>query len=169
MNQPSNLQTRRISAAVIAKMALITALYVVTTLALAPFSFGAIQLRLSEMFNYLGIFNKRYIWSITLGVALANLQSPLGFVDVLSGSLSTCIVLWLSYAMIKHQRRLISKMVTTAVIFSVSMFTVAASLTLFYQLPFFYTWLTVAIGEFLSMTVGGCIFYLITKKINLNQ
>mgnify|MGYP002733419785 CR=1 FL=1 len=49
------------------KVALIAALYVAVTLILAVISFGAIQLRLSEMFNYLAIFHKRYIVAVTLG------------------------------------------------------------------------------------------------------
>ena len=67
MNHSSNPQTSTWSATALAKMALVTALYVVVTVLLAPLVFGPIQLRLAELFNYLGVFNKRYIWSITLG------------------------------------------------------------------------------------------------------
>ena len=69
MNHSSNPQTSTWSATALAKMALVTALYVVVTV-LRPLSFGPIQLRLAELFNYLGVFNKRYIWSITLGLRL---------------------------------------------------------------------------------------------------
>ena len=47
------------------------------------------------------------------------------------------------------------------------MFTVAGPLTFFYQLPFWYTWLTVGLGELLSMTVGGILIYVLNKKIQL--
>lgn len=86
MNHSSNPQTSTWSATALAKMALVTALYVVVTVLLAPLSFGPIQLRLAELFNYLGVFNKRYIWSITLGVAIANTASPLGIIDIVIGS-----------------------------------------------------------------------------------
>lgn len=167
MNHSSKAQTQHLSAITLTKMALITALYVVITLFLAPFSYGPIQLRLSEMFNYLGILNKRYIWSITLGVAIANTQSPLGIVDVIVGSLSTLIFLWLSYYVTTFQKNLVVKMITTAIIFSLSMFTVAGTLTISFKAPFLYTWLTVAIGELLSMAIGGIIIYLVNKKIDL--
>lgn len=85
MNHSSNPQTSTWSATALAKMALVTALYVVVTVLLAPLSFGPIQLRLAELFNYLGVFNKRYIWSITLGVAIANAASPLGIIDIVIG------------------------------------------------------------------------------------
>lgn len=49
------------------KAALVAALYVVETVMLAVISFGAVQLRLSGMFNYLALFNKRYVYAVTLG------------------------------------------------------------------------------------------------------
>ncbi|EOL46486.1 QueT transporter family protein [Enterococcus caccae] len=165
----SNSQTEAWSVISLTKMALITALYVVVTIFLAPFSFGAVQLRFSELFNYLPLFNKRYIGAVTLGVAISNFASPLGLVDVIIGSLSTLVVLLLSYYITKHLKSPIKKMVITAMICSLSMFTVAAQLTYFYQLPFFYTWLTVGIGELLSMSVGGILLYWIHKKIDLTK
>ncbi|MGJ3847732.1 QueT transporter family protein, partial [Levilactobacillus brevis] len=47
--------------------ALIAALYVVLTTVLSALSFGPFQIRLSEMFNHLVVFNKRYIAAVTLG------------------------------------------------------------------------------------------------------
>ncbi|MFD1900235.1 QueT transporter family protein [Enterococcus termitis] len=164
----SNTQTTPWSATSLTKI-LITALYIVVTIFLAPFSFGAIQLRFSELFNYLSLFNKRYIFAVTLGVGIANLASPLGLVDVLIGSLSTFIVLVFSCYVSKHVTYFIKKLTITALIFSFSMFTVAGQLAYFYQLPFFYTWLTVALGELLSMTVGGILIYWIHKKIDLTK
>lgn len=164
-----DLQTSTWSALTLTKMALITALYIVVTIFLAPFSFGAIQLRFSEMFNYLAIFNKRYIVAVTLGVAIANFASPLGLVDVVIGSISTFIVLLISYYGTKRFDNKIHKMILTAIICSISMFTVAGQLTYFYQLPFFYTWFTVAVGELLSMSVGGVIIYWISEKIDLTK
>ena len=52
----------------------------------------------------------------------------------------------------------------TAILFALSMFTVAGPLTFFYQLPFWYTWLTVGLGELLSMTVGGILIYVLNKN-----
>ena len=49
MNHSSNPQTSTWSATALAKMALVTALYVVVTVLLAPLSFGPIQLRLADI------------------------------------------------------------------------------------------------------------------------
>lgn len=168
MNNP-NSQTQSWSVVTLTKMALITALYVIVTIFLAPFSFGAIQLRFSEMFNYLPLFNKRYIVAVTLGVAISNFASPLGLVDVIIGSVSTCLILLFSYYVTKRLKSQIKKMVLTAILCSFSMFTVAGQLTYFYHLPFFYTWLTVALGELLSRTIGGILIYWINEKIDLTK
>ena len=152
-----------------AKMAVVTGLYVAVTLVLSVISFGAIQLRLSEMFNYLPLFNKRYTIAVTLGVAIANLASPLGIVDVLFGSLSTWLVLLLCRAITKKIKNLKKKMIITALIFAFSMFTVAGQLTFFYQAPFFFTWLIIGLGELLSMTLGGILIYLLKKRLDLTK
>ncbi|EOI01617.1 hypothetical protein UAY_01025 [Enterococcus moraviensis ATCC BAA-383] len=168
MNNP-NTQTKAWSVISLTKMALITALYVVVTIFLAPFSFGAVQLRFSELFNFLPLFNKRYIGAVTLGVAISNFASPLGLVDVVIGSTSTFIVLFVSYYLTRKLESPIKKMILTAIICSFSMFTVAGQLTYFYHLPFFYTWITVAIGELLSMSVGGILIYWVNEKIDLTK
>lgn len=61
------------------------------------------------------------------------------------------------------------KMAITALIFAFSMFTVAGQLKLFYQLPFFFTWGTVALGELASMLVGGVIIYWVGQKVDLKK
>ena len=55
------------------KTALVAAIYVVLTVALIPLAYGPVQFRLAEMLNNLTVFNKRYIWAVTLGCLIANL------------------------------------------------------------------------------------------------
>ena len=152
-----------------AKMAVVTGLYVAVTIVLSVISFGAIQLRIAEMFNYMPLFNKRYTIAVTLGVAIANLASPLGIVDVLLGSISTLIVLLICRVVTKKIKSLKKKMIITALIFAFSMFTVAGQLTFFYQAPFFFNWLIIGLGELLSMSLGGVLIYLINKRIDLTK
>lgn len=152
-----------------AKMAVVTGLYVAVTIVLSAVSFGAIQFRIAEMFNYLPLFNKRYTVAVTLGVAIANLASPLGIVDVLFGSISTLIVLLICRAVTKNIISLKKKMIITALIFAFSMFTVAGQLTVFYQAPFFFNWLIIGLGELLSMSLGGGLIYLINRRIDLKK
>lgn len=152
-----------------AKMAVVTGLYVAVTLVLSVVSFGAIQFRLAEMFNYLPLFNRRYTISVTLGVAIANLASPLGIVDVLLGSFSTWIVLLVCRRVTRSIPSLKLKMIVTALVFAFSMFTVAGQLSFFYQAPFFFNWLVIGLGELLSMSLGGAMIYLISQRVNLTK
>ncbi|MGO2891418.1 QueT transporter family protein [Enterococcus devriesei] len=152
-----------------AKMAVVTGLYVAVTLVLSVVSFGAIQFRLAEMFNYLPLFNRRYTISVTLGVAIANLASPLGIVDVLLGSFSTWIVLLVCRRVTQNIPSLKLKMIVTALVFAFSMFTVAGQLSFFYQAPFFFNWLVIGLGELLSMSLGGAMIYLLSQRVNLTK
>ncbi|MEG0386107.1 MAG: QueT transporter family protein [Solibacillus sp.] len=150
-------------------MSLIAALYVAVTVVLSVISFGAVQLRLSEMFNYLVLYHKRYVVAVTLGVVLANFMSPMWFLDVPIGGIATLIVLIICRSVTKKMKNDIMKMVVTALIFVFSMFTVAGQLTILYDLPFWATWFTVGVGELLSMTVGGVTIYLLNKKIDFSK
>ncbi|MGO3609354.1 MAG: QueT transporter family protein [Enterococcus sp.] len=152
-----------------AKMAVVTGLYVTVTIVLSVVSFGVIQFRLAEMFNYLPLFNRRYTISVTLGVAIANLASPLGIVDVLLGSFSTWIVLLVCRRVTQNIPSLKLKMIVTALVFAFSMFTVAGQLSFFYQAPFFFNWLVIGLGELLSMSLGGALIYLISQRVNLTK
>ncbi|AIF44957.1 QueT transporter family protein [Virgibacillus halodenitrificans] len=169
MNKTISNTSVTTSVSELTKVALIVALYVVVTAWFAVFSFGAIQLRMSEMFNYLALYHKRYVLAVTLGVVFANFMSPTWMLDVPIGGLATFLVLILCRAATKNISNQIVKMAVTAVIFALSMFTVAGQLSIMLDLPFFYTWLTVGLGELLSMTVGGFFVYMLSKKIDLSK
>lgn len=157
------------SLADITKMGIVTGLYVVLTIVFAPFSFGWLQIRLSEMFNYLALYNKRYIVAVNLGVAIANIASPLGWVDVVVGSMCTLAVLLINHFITRKIKNQKIKIAVTAVIFALSMCTVAGQLTILYQAPFFFNWLVIGIGELASMTIGGVIIHWISQRIDLTK
>lgn len=151
------------------KIAIVTALYVAVTMLLSVISFGPLQLRLSEMFNYLALFHKRYIIAVTLGVAIANFMSPTWVLDVPIGSIATLLALIISRLVTENMENLKVRMVITAIIFAFSMFTIAVQYYILLDYPFFYTWLTIAIGELFSMTIGGIIIYMVSKRIDLTK
>lgn len=169
MDKSISASPSRISVGELTKISLVAALYFAVTASFAVVSFGAVQVRFSEMFNYLALYNKRYVIAVTLGVVFANFLSPTWFLDVPIGGLATFVVLLICRAVTKHIKNEIVRIAVTAVIFAVSMFTVAAQLTILFDLPFYYTWLTVAAGELLSMTIGGMVIYFLGKKIDLSK
>lgn len=169
MNIVSLKSSPRDAVGELTKTALVAALYVTVTLVLAVISFGAVQLRLSELFNYLALYNKRYIVAVTAGVVIANFMSPTWILDVPIGGVATLLVLLICRRATKNIRSNPLKMVITAIIFTASMFTVAGQLTIMLGLPFWPTYLTVAIGELFSMTIGGLIIHSLSKKIDLSK
>ncbi|WP_290033442.1 QueT transporter family protein [Ligilactobacillus cholophilus] len=153
----------------LAKGGIIAALYVAVTLVFAPISYGSIQFRISEIFNNLAVFNKRYIWALTIGCAIANCFSPLGIVDVIFGSLGTLLMTGLSYLLSRHVKSTTGKLVIAVVVCTLMTWTVALELKYVNHLPFWPTYLTVAIGEFVSMVVGAFVIGIISKRIDLTK
>lgn len=164
-----NVNMKNVNAIELTKIALVTSLYVTVTIVLAVFSFGLIQFRLSEMFNYLALYHKRYVIAVTLGVVIANFMSPTWVLDVPIGGLSTFLVLILCRYLTRDIKSDLYKMMITAIVFSISMFTVAGQLTFLFDMPFFATWLIVGLGELVSMAIGGIFIYLLSKKIDLSS
>ncbi len=75
----------------LAKTAVIAALYAALTLLLAPFSYGIMQVRVSEAMCVLALFTPAAVPGLTLGCLLANLIGPYGLQDVIFGTLATLI------------------------------------------------------------------------------
>jgi len=176
MNTQTN--TRPLSSTLgLVRVAIVAALYVAITLAIAPFAFGPIQLRISEMFNFLALYNKRYIWAVTIGVAIANFigSTP---VDVVVGSLQTLIFLFLGRILTKKlagRRVNLGKLslnlqfLVFNVIFTLSMIVIAVMLYFMYQAPLFITFLTVTLGEFIVLFFGGIVVEELGKRVDLHR
>src|SRR5699024_5698171 len=148
---------------------IVAALYVAVTLVLSAISFGAIQLRLSEMFNYLALLHKRYVVAITLGVVIVNFLYMMWFLDILIDWIEIFVVLIISRLATKSIKYLKIKLAITVVIFTLSMFTVAGQLHFVFDMPFWVTYATVGLGELLSMTIGGIFIYFLNKKLDLTK
>lgn len=153
----------------LAKIAMVSGLYVALTLVLSPFSFGALQFRLSEMFNHLAIFNKRNILAVTFGCVIANMFSPLGIIDILVGSISTLLMTTTIYFVTKKIENLKVKLFVSSLISIVFMFPIALELNYIFKVPVLYTFLVSGIGEFISMLVGAVVIYNVNKVIDFKK
>lgn len=82
--------------------AMIAALYTALCLALAPLSFGMVQVRAAEALTILPVFSAVGVWGVTLGCALSNLvgfftgANILGYMDILFGTAATLLAALLS-------------------------------------------------------------------------
>lgn len=150
----------------IAISGIIAALYVAVSLLVAPFGFTAVQFRVSEMFNHLIVFNKKYFFGIVLGVFVTNMFSPLGLYDLTFGVAHSIITLSLTILASKYIKGNLGRMIFNTIMFTFTMFIIAFELNLALDLPFFYTWLTVAAGEFVVLAVGIPIILALNKRLN---
>ena len=148
---------------------IIAALYVAVTLLIAPFGFTAIQFRISEMFNHLVVFNKKYMLGIVVGVIIANFFSPLGVYDLAFGVGQSVLALTITIISIRFIKGQLAKMIFNTIVFTVTMFLIAIELHLLYDLPFLYTWFTCAVGELAVMAVGIPVMMGLNKRINFNK
>lgn len=78
------------------RCAVIAAVYVVLCLVLAPFSYGAVQVRVAEALCLLPVFGAEYIVGVTLGCFLANLFGST-ILDVIFGTLATLLACLVTY------------------------------------------------------------------------
>ncbi|MFR1707481.1 MAG: QueT transporter family protein [Clostridium sp.] len=159
------------------KMALIIAAYVAVTAVIAPFAFGNIQFRISEVLVLLAFIDPLYIPALTIGCAIANLLlSPMAIVDAIFGSLATLIAL----VLIWQTKKLLARKDgynNTFVLFIASLWAtisnaliVGAELYYMLKLPFWFSALEVAIGEFVVVSIiGVSVFKFILKNENLSD
>lgn len=150
--------------------AIVAALYIAVTVVIAPFAFSNIQFRVSEMFNHLVVFNKKYIFGIVLGVILANLLlSPMKIYDLTFGVGQSVIALLITIGCAKFIKSIWARMIVNTLVFTFTMFLIAIELHLAFDLPFLATWLTTAIGEFVVMAIGAPIMYMINKRVKFEK
>jgi uncharacterized membrane protein len=83
--------------------ALIAAIYAVLTISLAPFSYGIMQVRISEALTVLPFFTPAAIPGLFIGCLIANIYGGLGIIDIVFGSLATLIAAVLSYLLRKQK------------------------------------------------------------------
>ena len=84
------MNMKKMSVNRLVRCAVIAAVYVVVCLALAPFSYGAVQVRVAEALCLLPVFGAEYIIGVTLGCLLANLLGST-VIDVVFGTLATLL------------------------------------------------------------------------------
>ncbi len=139
---------------------LTAAVYAVLTLAIAPLSFGMVQIRFSEMLMLLAFLDKRYAPGLVLGCLIANCFSPFGLMDVVFGTTCTAAALW---GITRHSKTL----------FGASLWAVFCNAFIGIELylfgsPLLLSMALVALGEFLAVSCAGCcVFHLLMKNQRL--
>ena len=136
--------------------AMVASVYLVLTLAIAPLSFGLIQVRFSEMLMLLAFFDRKYAPGLILGCFLANCFSPFGIMDVVFGTGCTAAAM---FCVVKFAKSL----------FGASLWIVFCNAFIGIELylfgsPLWLSMVMVALGEFLSVSICGVVLMKMLMK-----
>jgi uncharacterized membrane protein len=141
----------------IARIGVTAALYVVITLAVPVLAYNDIQFRFAEALMLLCFFNKDYIFAMTVGCFIVNLFSPMKL-DILVGTSATLVAAIPMYLLRKEGS--LPRMIICSLFPVISNgFIVAAELYFTAGLPYWLSVCTVALGEFVCVTVLGVVLF----------
>ena len=139
-----------------AQAAMVTAIYVVLTLLGASFSYGEVQVRISEALTILPVFTPAAIPGLFIGCLLSNILGGCILPDIIFGSLATLIGAIFTW-MLRNNNRFLAPLPPIIA----NVIVVPFVLRYGYQvpLPIPFMMLTVGIGEVISCGVLGMILY----------
>ena len=165
-----NLSVRRL-----VRCAVIAAVYVVVCLVLAPFSYGAVQVRVAEALCLLPVFGAEYIVGGTLGGFLANLLGST-VVDVVFGTLATLLACLVTYKLRDIRVKGLAIPASLPPVVFNMIIVGAFEITFFFSdgaptaMLAVFNAVTVGIGELISCTIlGVALVKLIESNASLNK
>ena len=165
-----NLSVRRL-----VRCAVIAAVYVVVCLVLAPFSYGAVQVRVAEALCLLPVFGAEYIVGVTLGCFLANLLGST-VVDVVFGTLATLLACLVTYKLREIRVKGLAIPASLPPVVFNMIIVGAFEITFFFSdgaptaMLAVFNAVTVGIGELISCTIlGVALVKLIESNAGLNK
>ena len=165
-----NLSVRRL-----VRCAVIAAVYVVVCLVLAPFSYGAVQVRVAEALCLLPVFGTEYIVGVTLGCFLANLLGST-VVDVVFGTLATLLACLVTYKLRDVRVKGLAIPASLPPVVFNMIIVGAFEITFFFSdgaptaMLAVFNAVTVGIGELISCTIlGVALVKLIESNAGLNK
>lgn len=137
--------------------AIIAAIYVALTFASYPISFLGIQIRFAEALVLICFFRRDFAIGLTIGCLISNAFSPIIGWDMLFGTLATL----LSVVAISFMKQLFIASLIPVII---NGFVVGAELYFVLEQPFWINVGTVALGEFIAVSVVGYILFMIIGR-----
>lgn len=165
-----NLSVRRL-----VRCAVIAAVYVVVCLVLAPFSYGAVQVRVAEALCLLPVYGAEYIVGVTLGCFLANLLGST-VVDVVFGTLATLLACLVTYKLRDIRVKGLAIPASLPPVVFNMIIVGAFEITFFFSdgaptaMLAVFNAVTVGIGELISCTIlGVALVKLIESNAGLNK
>lgn len=133
------------------RLALVTAMYAVFTLVIAPLSFGAIQFRFSEILVLLCFYRKDYAPAMILGCLIANLFSPFGLYDIIFGTFATAVAVIPMYYVKNIFLAAVLPIISNGLIVGFELFLCGE--------PLWFSMGTVALGELVVVGILGTVIF----------
>ena len=140
----------------IAQAAMIAAIYVVLTLIGASFSYGEVQVRISEALTILPAFTPAAIPGVFLGCLISNILGGCILPDIIFGSFATLIGAIFTW-MLRNKSKYLAPL--PPIIANVIVVPFVLKYGYMVPLPIPFMMLTVGIGEVISCGVLGLILY----------
>ena len=136
--------------------AMIAAIYVVLTYVFAPFSFGEVQIRISEALTILPLFTPAAIPGLFIGCLVGNILGGAILPDIIFGSIATLLGAVFTY-MLRNRNRFLGPLPP------ILANTIIVPFVLHYgygiALPIPFMMLTVGAGEVISCGILGMVVY----------
>jgi len=151
----------------VAMAALIASLYAAGTILIAPISYGIFQVRLTDaliMLSYSSEFGLETVVGVTLGNIVANFFSPYGLPDIIIGTLANFFAS-LSIRGISKLKLSFGEVIS-AIVASLEIAFLIGIILLYgiYNItPFFLPFISVLIGELVSLSIGILLVRLVKK------
>ena len=140
----------------IAQAAMIAAIYVVLTLLGASFSYGEVQVRISEALTILPVFTPAAVPGVFLGCLISNILGGCILPDIILGSLATLIGAVFTW-MLRNKSKYLAPL--PPIIANMIVVPFVLKYGYMVPLPIPFMMLTVGIGEVISCGVLGLILY----------
>ena len=135
----------------VATIALIATVYSSLTIALGPLGYSWIQVRLAEALTPLPfLIGFPAVVGLTIGCIIANLFSPIGLPDLIFGPLLTLSAALMSWKL-SMKRRLMACVYPVFV----NAFGVSAYVSFYYNVPYWISVATIAVGELVAAILVG--------------
>jgi len=154
-----NLTLRRL-----VRGALIAALYVALTLATYSFSFGFMQIRISEALTLLPVFIPEAIPALAVGCLLSNIVGGFGVPDMVFGTLATLLAAFLTSKIKNKWFAALPPVIINAFVIGIMLFVILK--------PDFSVWvsiLSIGIGEAIACYVVGVPLMTFIEKSKLQK
>lgn len=147
---------------------IVMALYLALTF-VTPLSSGPVQIRISESLNHLVVFNRKLLWGVLGGVVVYNAFFGFGILDVLFGGGQTLLALGITALLHNKVKNVKVRLAFNTLFFTVSMILIAYMLVPTGGKPFWITYGTLALSEFVTMAISAPIMYYLNRAIGFDK